>query len=556
MKCEFCSHENEEGVKFCGKCGAQVPDEPVKSENTAEAKADVKATAVSIINMVKAMPIQKLLKFIVPAVVLIVALIIVVPMLGGSNYLYAKDNISFFTSGDAIVVSGNNNSKFAIDGNLYSSQRSLDGSRAAVLTDYDYSTGGTLWFVTTSDRTRVADEVLSFKLSDTGRGIAYFTDYDSETDTAALFLYDTGSKRSSKITDEAILDRYEGYWLCISPDGKTVGYASDYENGEFTGYLKEDGKAAERLGRNMMAMAVSNGAKHLYYARASFEHDDWWWNMLVSFHVRSGRNDNRLMTDLHSLGSIRFILNNDYSQVIFNHDDRAFISRNGEERVRLTGSIYAFVTPKDTQERWLGGITVYGIKSFGNTLAVGNDGIIHINNRFDETTRVPRSSSQGYGAELSRDGRSLVFINNSGSLVRINPNRIDSDAVELSDENVRTFTASSDGNTVYFINRYNELWCVKGNGSPTKISDEVISNLAMQGTGKRLFFIADYSSRSGGDLYFTNNGGRRTKVTGDVMSVWNTPSNIFYLTSDSDLHRSNGGNRFSSFENDIGGMGW
>ena len=59
--------------------------------------------------------------------------------------------------------------------------------------------------------------------------------------------------------------------ICLSPDGKTVTYISDYDDkdDEFNGYIKVGSRAPDRIGKNMAAVAVSNGGKHLYYARVS-----------------------------------------------------------------------------------------------------------------------------------------------------------------------------------------------------------------------------------------------------------------------------------------------
>jgi hypothetical protein len=537
MKCEFCRHENEKGVKFCGKCGAQLPDVP---ESSTENKVDIKETAGSVVSMVKALPLKKLLTFIIPAVVVIIALIIIIPMLIPSNIAISKDNISIFNVQDMVVISGNNNSKFTIDGRLHSSQKNLNGSKAVVLTDYSYSSGGTLWFVTTSGSTRIADEVFSYQIADSGNGVAYFAERDNNNDTSSLYLYDTSSRRTTLITYEAF-----GGMVAISPNGKSVAYISDYDrsNNEFTGYIRIDGKSAERLGNNMMAIAISDGGKHIYYTRMS---EDGW---SASLHVRSGRNDNRLIPEISSWGWSSIILNRDYSQVIFNIDDRAFFSRNGSERERVAGSsIYGLLLPRGGQSVSYssGGpnIMVYGVRTFANTLAVTNNGIEIIANNF-EANRVTSSNSNAF---ISDDGKSLLFISGS-TLVRIDPNKKDAERNEIA-RDVRTFTASNNGRTVFYVNRDDELWCVKGNGRPSRVANFVSSDyLTMSNNSNKIFFLVD-RTRSGGELHYSNNGGRNVRITTDVTEVWNTPANVFYRTIDSDLFRSNGNERFTLFQGD------
>lgn len=548
MKCEFCGHENEKGVKFCGKCGAQIPEKPTDNEN----KTDIKEAVTSVTKMVKTMPLKKILKFAVPAVLVIIVILIAAPLLRGSNFSIVKDSINIFTDGDEVIVSGNNNAKFTIDGELYSSQKSIDGSKAVVLTDYSYSSGGTLWFVTPSGSVRIADDVLAYKTSDSGSGVVYLTDYDSNKNIAALYLYDTSSKKATRITDEAMYSDYGSVTgICISPNGKTVSYISDYDSAkkELTGYIKIDGKAAEKLGDNMFALAISDGGKNIYYAKMTKD------GAGASLNVRSGNSDNRLISDISSYGTL-LILNKDYSQIIFNLDGKAYFSQNGSERVKIDNSIIsALVLPRGSQAAYtysgMSGITVYGygVNSFSNTLAICSDGIVCIDNKF-EASKISGSTPYENRASLSNDGKTLVYITASGNLSVIDPTKADAERKELA-KDVTAFVASNDGKTIYYINDDDELWCIKGNGKPSKISDDVYTEyLALSYNSNKVFFLVDYSSRTGGQLYYSDNGGKRTKISGgdDVSMVWSTPSNIFFLTVDSELYRSSGNEKFVLFQ--------
>ena len=588
LKCELCGELNEAGVKFCSKCGAQMPD---KTE--AENKVNIKETAESIVNMVKGMPLKKLLTIAVPAVLFIIALIIVLPMLRGTNFAVVKNNISFFDIGDTVVVSANNKAKFTIEGDMRSSQISLDGSKAALLTDYNYSSGGgTLWFVTTSDRTKIADDVLSYKLSDSGRGVIYFTELDttvskpSEPDwwddewngswdenwrdysggessnpTAELYLYDTNAKRSARITSDAL---YGDNYMCISPDGKTVGYIGDFDEGDFNGYIKQDGKSAERLeSRNSIPLAISNKGKYIYYGRFSDGI-----NSSGTLYVKSGRNENSLIPEFRPSWA-QLMFNRDYSQVIFNLNDSSYISRNGNERDRLSNSSVVIVlSPAFSGISSIGdsmpGVVsrrdntlVYNVKSFANTVVVSDEGnLLYVTNKF-ETERISGISDSYYynylPVQISKDGKTLLFINNSGHLSSINPTKSNDERKELA-RSIRAFAASDNGKLIYYVNNENDLFVIKNNRDPERIATDVYpSYIAL--FGNKLFFLADYSSRSGGDLSFSNNGGKRTRVSGasDVTQIWRTPTNLFYITNDDDLYRSSGSEKFSLFQADISG---
>jgi hypothetical protein len=557
MKCE-CGHSNEQGVKFCGKCGAQVPEESFEAAE--ESAPDIKETVASVVESVKVLPVKTLLKFSIPAVLIIAALIIVLPMLGGSNISVAKNSLVIWSDGDTVIVSGNNNRKFTIDGELHSLQYSLDGSKAAVLVDWDYrnNNGGTLWFVTVKNSSQIAEDVLSFRLADSGNGVAYFTDADSRNNTAALYLYNTSSGRGTMLTDDAMYPNQRGLQgISVSPDGKTAAYVRDLDSstGEYAGFISVNG-SSERLGSNMHAVALSNRGKHIYYMRTNIDEN----SRVVgsSLHVRSGRNDNRLIAEISSITAANLILNKDYSQALFVFDGRTSITRNGGERTRVSNAeVMDLVLPRNAEGRSHGnGITVYGVRSFANTLAFVNSEnrtrIELINRRF-EATAVSGTNGISLWENyifVSNDGKTLLFINESERLVRVDPTKENAERENLA-SNVASFTASSDGKTIFYVsdlrNNKGELWRIRGNGSPSKISDDVASRLALSSNDKKVFFLIDFSNNNGGELRVSNNGRRGVKIADDVMSVWSSPQNVFYRTSDHTLFRSSGNDRFNHF---------
>ena len=482
----------------------------------------------------KPLPLKKILMIGIPAVIIIIALVIGLSMSGGgSGGSAVKDSISFFSDGDAVIVSGNNNPKFTIDGKLYTSKLSLDRTKGVVMTDYSNS-GGTLWFVTTSKSTKIADDVTyGFAFSDSGNAVAYMTDLDSKNGVAALYLYNTATKKITKLSDEAVLGS-----VCISPNGKSVGYASDYKRDEnkMSGYISIDGKIAEKLGDNAFAQAISNGGKYVYYAKLSKDSSS------ASLWVKSGRNDTKLMSEVVD---DNFILNMDYSQLIFNIDGKAYVSQNGKEREQICKSgISVFLMPHGTQSVYSNGATVYGVSSFKNTLAMSGDGMVYINNKFASAKISGSTTSTSY-VSVSTDGKTLIYISGSGVLASINPSKPDADKKEIG-KKVQSFVASSDGKTVYFVNEDKEMYYSKGGGKAVKVSDDVYSDsLAMSSNGSMVFFLADYSYKNGGTLYYSSNGSKRTKAADDIVSVWSTPTSIFYRTVDSDIYRSNGNAKFT-----------
>jgi len=340
--------------------------------------------------------------------------------------------------------------------------------------------------------------------------------------------------------------------VAISPNGKSIGYISNNAGAsdEFTGYIVIDGKAPEELGADTLAAAISDGGKYLYYCM--LDKNNW----TVSLHVRSSRNESRLLS---GVDSISFMLNKDYSEALFNMeggDSRTFISKNGGERERVNGpAIQRLILPRGSQIKNNSdddvSITVYGLRTFSDFVAVTDEGLSYYNKKL-EPNGIPNSSNYANSASVSNDGKTLYFINNSNRMSSIDPTSADADRRDI-DKDVRSFVASDDGKSVYYINAENKLYYAGGNSSPVEIADGVSTYLALSYSGNRVFFLMDYMSSRGGELYYSVNGGKRTKVTGadEVMSVWSTPANIFFTTRERELYRSNGNEKFSRFYDDM-----
>jgi len=575
--CNSCGHENPPESIFCEICGARLtasvpiqipvnqqvnqpfPDQqPFPTQQTNPILPDQQpdpaqsyqqqdrpqsAGQQSQQTPIKTFPLKKLLVVAIPVVIIIAALVVVLSTLGGGSASYKRDFIGLFSDGYSIIISGNNNSKFSIDGEMSSLQRSIDGSKAVVLTDVTDDYGGDLWFVTTSSASKIADDVLSFRMSDSGEGVIYFCDYDASSSSAVLYLYDTRQKSSQKITDDAYYSGANSN-VCISPDGKSIAYTSDYDDyeGDFTGYIKLDGKSPAALGKKTYATALANSGKYLYYIKTTGSGER-------SLYVRSGDNDVRLIRDFTTMDTL---LCNDYSEIIYvdRNNDRTFISRKGGERTELTKSTTrGIILPQQSQEiriySNMGLIQVCGISSFSNSLIRTDSGIEYINSRF-ESRRVPGTNSETKTGCVSQDGKTLLFINGNDNLISINPTKANAERVDVA-RKIRWFVTSSDCKTIYYLDADSDLWYLEGNAQPTRIYENVNQMDLFLGDN-RLFFLADYSNRSGtADLFSCKNGKNITRIDEDVSGIFSTPTNMFYLLEDEDLYRSDGNETFSLF---------
>ena len=570
MFCKKCGKHLSDGSKFCASCGmavassAHTPTGPnsgdnrgIQGQETHEGFANRKNESK------KTFSVKTLLFVLIPAVIIVVGVVIAVSLFTGNlrriqrgnrDDILVTDSIDFFREDERIIVVPNNEEVFTINGEFgHWVGSSKDGSVAIFLSDYERDYGGTLWLVTTTEATQIADDVLHGIISASGDGVLYFKDFDDWEEVASLYLYDVESGRSRRITNEAFFWWHDHY-VSISPDGRSVGYIviEDLEQERFYGYLFVNGET-ERLGENKMPVAIADDGKYVYFFHGEVRDDDW----SVFLYVRSEDGEVRLSRNLAD-GWTDLLFSRDLSQVIFSVEGRSFISRNGEEAERLGNmridtvvgtnlAKYAIYFPGND-------VIVTGVDCFSNRVVLiwedDTPNLAYIDSDF-ETTRIPGTSGARIrNAMLVNNGRDLIFLDQSNNrLSRVAVGDENAEVDRLARDVVR-FLASNDGKAIYFLNEREELWFIAECGESSRIADDVGGrwggSLAMLPDSLKIFFIEDYVEDVGGFLSFSDYGENRQRVRGadDVISVWATPTSIMYRTVDGDIFRSNGDDNF------------
>lgn len=541
MKCNICGQKNQISAKFCASCGSQLPkltEQEISGAGAGKSALNTKSTTLKAI-----------LKIAIPVLALIVLAIAILPgLLKNSNYIFPKGDMVFFILDESSTISIKNNPKITIDGEVNSISYSLDGSKAAVLVNGESETGGELWYLDESGKYKITDNALSYLISASGNGIAYLTDYDFDADTATLYLYDSKSKKATKINDEVF---YQGIGLCISPDGKTVGYMTDFDmtNEEFRCFIKRDGKKAEGLGKNELVLILADDAKYIYYAKIVDSN-------LGSLYVKKGKNETKLISDLSSVDIERLFINYNHTQLLFSYEGKAYLSRDGKEKEKIYNSeVNDLVIPQYVQVRRPYNrmdIVTYGIKSFTDVVMATDDNkAFYIDNKL-ETMRLPISANTNIFS-VAISGKDIVFLDSSRKLCRLDLAKPDADKNVIA-EDVLQFKASPDGKFVCFLNCDDELWCVNGNSKPKKIADDV-ETFIISNSGNSVFFLSDYFGGTG-TLYYSRNGRKKEKVKDgdDVCEVISTACSVYYIidyNGDAEVYRSNGNEKFTKFEEDV-----
>jgi hypothetical protein len=501
-----------------------------------------------------AVNVKKYAKFGIIGIAAIVVLITLIIVLTPSQYDRLKGIVRIIPQHENGIVTIIPHGKEAIniEGYLRGSAVSLDGTKAAVLIEDDYSNGNVLYFITDKIQL-VSDEVVAFWFAASGNGIAY-TLYEPEPETnwdswdwerewqrtwnrtAELWHFADGKAR--RITSDFFMNGS----CVLSPDGKILAYTTvsgsvDNDNIRHTGIVW-NGKENE-LGRDVFPVAVANGAKYIYLNRGGNDGRTLW--------VQRGFNENnreRLGDNVHSV-----FFNRDLSQAVFASNSRSFISINGGQREPLSGMAYGLIVPANTATHYSWGdtsYTIYGVRNFANTFYYNSDSaLVRINNKY-EAESIVRNIDMAY---LANDGKTLTYISSrNNNIFRIDGLRKDAEGLRITDRYTEYFIPTNDGSAIFFIDEDGDIYYQKGSSRAVSVSNDFSfswwwgSVFALH-RGNTLFYISNSELNSS-----TGARGRRISgLDGDIVSVEATMFDMVVRTSEGGntmIYHSTDGQRF------------
>lgn len=512
MKCSKCGQEYTEGTKFCEHCGAdltisatteapaaEVKPEEVKTEEVKneEVKAEPKKEEAPAAEPKKenavesAKPKMDLKKILVP-VAAIAAILVVICLLG--SLMGGKAKYPTYNKNTIVSMQAENDTLYALNVNgefkdlkvekkgsvYYSGDRStaafLDDSEELVI----YRNGKVI--------ATGLDDVKSIVVSNDGSTVAYLSEVKNGNGT--LYLYDTKSKKAKEVTDDARTGT-----IVLSPNGKTVAFVGDYDgDDDFKGYYSVNGKKPVEVGKEKRVFAIADKAAYVYYKDGD------------RIYVQKGKKDGeKLATDI---SSFRAFFNADMSQIMFTSDGKTYISEKAKEKVKVSGEVaYSMVLPQDhvvgSYNAANGTISLTGLKSFAKQLVyMGND-VYYVKPNF-ESVKVASGVSQ---CALSKNGKTLLVLGNKKDVIEITDFAKGGKKKDLTgDGDVEEFATDLSCKKIYVVNEDDELLLVKSNKKTKKISDDVTS-YAISKDGSTCYFVVE-----GETLYFSKNGGKKTKV--------------------------------------------
>lgn len=542
MHCTKCGAELAAGTKFCVTCGAPVevaapvaqpvpvapaaPVEQVAPEKKEGFKIDVNAVKEQLIttlepvtNFLKPILAKKKVKIgiIAGLAVILIASILCAIFLGGNGYVELKQQIMLRAeNGEITVVVGKTVLKDKIDADDYDDyDSSIDGKISVILTSDDQ-----LYAVNGTKLQKVADDVLKYELSVTGNGVAYLT--EEGDDGYTLYLYNISSKKTTTISDEVSMRT-----VAISPDGKSVAYYEENDEGEDV-LMYSTGKDPVKVTNSEVTLyGIANSGKYIYASRINDQDEE----HLYSFNTKGES------TKLGAIDSSSIRFNKDHTQVMFFNDSKTYIATNGKEATKAASGRLTLIVAPNAASFYDSNATTYPVSSlFDHVYSVtDNDttSVWMIKKNADKSVKLVSKASS---IRLDESAEYLYYIYNNDELrvVKISDGEKASDKYTKLAEDVEGYLVTSDRKYVYYVSD-DSIYSVNGKngGRSTTVCADGAESWAMNGKDV-LYYVVDDA------LYATSNGKKGSKVLGDISYVTNNRIGIVYASNSDAVYVSDG----------------
>lgn len=376
-------------------------------------------------------------------------------------------------------------------------ESSMNGAVYALISNDD-----TLYLIDDKDVKSVAYDVLDFELSYSGSSLVYS---DNEGN---ISLYDRASDKKEKIARECSLDDKSGYYLCISPDGKSVAF-SEYYDGEYVMYAHSGGEK-NRIARNLIPLSVSDGAEGYFACDKNYN----------LYYVDKDGEKEKLCSSYYGT----CYLNAAGTEIIYTErvDEvmKYYYFIVGGEKTRINDSssfpLVHVYYPRNTMYRSKSGNSIYVVPS--GTLANGS-------------VYLHESTNDGYN-----DSSNVLFVNDSG----------EKESIPCS------ASYSWFYNYGYYLNNgtlicYNKIY---RNGSEEDVKIENMIDAVFVNNGQNVYYTRFEEITGTRNLYYSDiNGRNEVKLYNDISRddyslqayndkylLLNTGNNLYIFDNDGEKH--------------------
>jgi len=459
---------------------------------------------------------------------LVLSICILVSLCSGSDYIICENALSVSVENDEVLVLWNDKAiETDIEADaLVSSTTNLQGTMLVGLTD-----DGTLFLARKRHVNVVAENVIDFRLSDEGTGIAYVTKDDND---CKLYLYSVSNKKNT-VADEDYSMMLGG--MALSPDGKMLAYFDQTEDG--TALMCFSGKKSIRItDEKVTLVGLSNGGKYIYVTGLDDEHQ-------MTLYVCNRKGD---MEKIHTCGNSVFYFNADHTQILFYDNEKSHISTKGKEAKNICSGMVSPLTAPGTLGTIskMEAITITVTDLYDKiyiTLDKDGNNLWNIQKNANKSTKL---ATNGSGWKMSSEANYIYYLNQRSELcmLKISHGAKASDKAKVLAENVQRFVVTSNRKRVYFISNGGLYSCNGQNGDDkTTIASHSVSDLLVLNDKNVVYYIMD------GDGYACNNGEKGTKVISDALFFRSYPNGVVYGFDEDAVYISSSGKKMKKLHN-------
>lgn len=565
MNCPKCGASCAEGVKFCISCGTPIAQqaapaaEPVAEPVAASVEAPVAAAEAPakkksgfsfggvmselknickpVASKIKPFLKNKLVLAGIAATVLLLVVLCVVSIAKSNDngFIQLKKSVILVEGEEEITVLINNKAlKKTIKADGYSNvQQSLDGKITAFLA---YEQGEDSWdreydlYIVKGNKFKmVAEDVVDFELSVSGKGLAYSVVEDEDDRTYGLYLMKVGSKKGKEVTTDMCNNNF-----VISPDGKSVAYYEAGDEDEPNELYFAKGKNGKKVtSKETELLGISNNGKYIYAICGEEDSSE---ANLYKFNKKGDR------VKLGKISDDDIMFNADHTQVMFFNDGKTYISNKGKDAIKVANGELRIVGVPNSGAAYSDDATCPTDNLFNHVYTSYNEGsrsAILIKKNPDKNIKL---ASKVSGCTLDESGKYMYYLHDGEDLrvLKISHgNRAADKSKELA-EDVDNFVVTSDRKRVYYISD-DTLYSVngkKGGRAKTIQSDDLSYSLVLNSKDV-LFYEVE------GDIYACSNGRTGKKVMSDADLAMATANGIVFATDDDKaIHANKTGKKF------------
>jgi hypothetical protein len=403
------------------------------------------------------------------ALAAIVLIALIASTLSGGSGLYEKrDNVPslvYNSEGTQAALLGFGKEPWIIEkeefGNI-TMTASKNGKGVLVVAEEEYEY--IIYYVTDKVQTIIEEEDLYGKVAISDNGNAFVYAYGDDSYECTLVLYRDG--KTEVLSENAVLDAP----IVLSPNGSSVSWGEDYDDGGYKTMLAYSGKI-EELGKTLNVYGLADNAKYVYYQKGD--------GIYVQKAVNEADRVKISSTAEYTTAVCTF--NHDYSQALVSTSNsdgnvRTYLTENGKEAVKLSNDYLRVAYPATYNC-----ITDFK-KGFYYAGSYGSFDIYGLDKELSTYKIV--SGITNY--QLSADGKELLYLQ-YGDLYKIKTSDKNNEETELYSD-VEGMWASPDLKTVYMATDEDELYYLKGEDKAETVSYDYDTYYV---SGSDIYYIYD-----------------------------------------------------------------